>query len=333
MQSSAGSQPIALDVHAHLVPVALDALAAIEGVTWDAERALLNVDGHSVGIPALYQPEALLAWMERHRVEKAWVSIPPPLYRQQLDADASRRWVDYLNDGLARLCAEHPQRLAPLFHLPVEHPGLAGSIARERTARGARGFSMAAGGSGTPVYSDPALDPLWSALAAADCFVFIHPGACCDGRLKAFYLENLVGNPYETSVAAAHLIFGGVCERFPRVRFCLAHGGGATGMLAARMQHGFATGRAGIDTTREPPERVLRRFHVDSVVHDNEALAFVARTFGPDRVLFGSDWPFPMGVLDPARLEGLEEPLRRRLLWDNPQALRAQYPDHDRSTP
>jgi aminocarboxymuconate-semialdehyde decarboxylase len=330
-QSRAGQvagtgEPIALDVHAHLVPVLLDRLGAVEGLAWDAQRRVLSVDGHAVSVAPLYDPAALVEWMDRQQVRRAWISVPPPFYRQQLGLEAATQWSAYLNDGLVQICAAHPARLAPLFHLPIEHPQLAAQIAAGRIAQGARGFSIAAGGPGTPVYSDPRLDPLWTALDAAACFLFMHPGSCCDGRLKAFYLENLVGNPYETAVAAAHLMFGGVCERFTRLRFCLAHGGGATAMLAGRMQHGFATGRAGIDATREPPAALLARFHVDCVTHDNAALAFAARTFGEERVVFGSDWPFPMGVLQPhEQLASLPAPLRRRVLWDNPSALYASY--------
>ena len=326
LRDAADAQPIALDVHAHLVPVLHERLDAIAGVSWNAQRRLLEVDGHTVGIPALYDPDALIAWMDRHQVYKAWVSIPPPLYRQQLDLETARRWVNYLNDGLEQICASHLERLAPLYHLPVEHPQLAAEITEARISQGARGFAIAAGGSATPVYSDARLEPLWTALDRASSFLFIHPGACCDGRLKAFYLDNLVGNPYETAVAAAHLIFGGVCERFGNISFCLAHGGGATAMLAGRLQHGYATGRAGIDTSRQAPSALLGRFHADCVVHDNVALAFAARTFGENRMLFGSDWPFPMGVLQPhEHLASLPALLRRKVMWDNPSALYARY--------
>lgn len=331
--AGAAAEPIALDVHAHLVPVVHERLAALAGVTWDAQRRVLGVDGHTVGVSALYDPDALVEWMDRHQVGNAWISIPPPFYRQQLDAQSAAQWIDYLNDGLEQICATRGGRLAPLFHLPVEHPQLAASIAAGRIARGARGFSIAAGGSATPVYSDPRLEPLWTVLDGAGAFVFIHPGACCDGRLKAFYLDNLVGNPYETSVAAAHLVFGGVCERFPNLRFCLAHGGGATPMLAGRLQHGYSTGRPGIDTGRQAPTALLARFHADCIVHDNTALAFAAATFGEERILFGSDWPFPMGVLEPGQhLASLAPGLRRRIFWDNPYALRAQYREAQSAT-
>ena len=127
--SGTPAEPIALDVHAHLVPVVHDRLAALDGVTWDAQRRVLGVDGHTVGVPALYDPDALIEWMNRHRVDSAWISIPPPFYRQQLDPRGAREWIDYLNDGLQQICATRAGRLAPLFHLPVEHPELAAKIA------------------------------------------------------------------------------------------------------------------------------------------------------------------------------------------------------------
>jgi aminocarboxymuconate-semialdehyde decarboxylase len=320
-----GAERIALDVHAHLVPVIGDRLQQIAGVTWDAERKVLGVDGHAVQVPALYQPGALVEWMDQQHVEEAWISIPPPFYRQQLSEDASRQWVEYLNDGLADICSRFPDRLSPLFHLPVEHPALAAQVAARHTGQGVRGFSMAAGGGNTPVYSDVRFDPLWTTLDRVAAFVFLHPGACCDGRLKAFYLDNLIGNPYETAVAASHLVFGGVCERYERLRFCLAHGGGATAMLAGRLQHGFSTGRQGIDTRGKAPRELLSRLLVDCITHDNTALAFVADTFGPERVVFGSDWPFPMGVMEPHRhLNTLPAALRRRVFWENPLVLRSQ---------
>ena len=130
--------------------------------------------------------------------------------------------------------------------------------------------------------------------------------------------ENLVGNPYETAVAAAHLVLGGVCERFARIRFCLAHAGGALPMLAGRLQHGYATDRPGIDKTLAPPTEILRRFLVDCIAHDPKALELAAAVVGERHVLFGSDWPFPMGLPDPhAQREKPAVPLgpSRRIVW------------------
>ena len=200
---------INLDVHAHLAPVFPDDLKAIRGVEWKLEAKILVVDGHSVGIKLLFDPPALVAWMDRNNVEKAWISIPPPLYRSELQDDDARAWVAYANRGLQRIADQFPGRLSPLLHLPLQAPGIAAEVARDGIARGYARFSAPSGGHGEQVLSDKAYDPLWATLDAAKAFVFFHPGECADGRLAAFYLSNLLGNPYETAVAIGHLQFGG----------------------------------------------------------------------------------------------------------------------------
>lgn len=288
---------IALDVHAHLIPVDADRLAGIAGVTFEA--GTMTIDGARVGIKALFQPEALIGWMDERGVARALVSAPPPTYRQHLDAAAAADWCAYLNDGLAATCARWPDRLQPLFHVPVEHAGLAVEIVRAHA--GGAGFSLAAGGDAAVCFSDAALEPLWRALDAQKAFVFLHPGHCADDRLGRFYLENLLGNPCETAVAVGHLVFGGVLARHAHIRFCLAHAGGVTAMVAGRWQQGFDTARPGVDTRLPPPRVQLRRFTVDTIAHDPAALALAAEVFGPENIRFGSDWPFPMGLLDPGR--------------------------------
>ncbi len=313
---------IALDVHAHLVPIHPELLAGIDGVGWLADTGRLVVDGHAIGIKKLFQPEKLVAWMEKQKIAQAWVSIPPPLYRQHLAQGQAGRWFSYLNDGLGRICAAYPGRLMPLYHLPLEHPALAVDIAHKCVELGDCGFSMAAGGHEGIVYSDAVLEPLWELLDSHSSFVFMHPGHCCDGRLSAFYLENLVGNPHETAVAVSHLVLGGVCARHPLIRFCLAHGGGTMAMLAGRLQQGFDTSRPGVDTALECPREALRRFRVDCILHDADALALAAAVFGEKHVLFGSDWPFPMGLLQPhAQLTQVGDLLRHRIFALNADAL------------
>lgn len=317
------TERIALDVHAHLVPVREELLAAQEGVVWRDSR--LVVDGHVLGATGLFHPEQLVAWMDAQEVERAWVSVPPPVYRQHLSAGDARSWFRYLDEGLTQICGRYAGRLAPLRHLPLEHPSLALEFAAHALESGESRFSVAAGGHDRILYSDPVLGPLWSLLDGVSSFVFIHPGKCCDGRLSTFYLDNLVGNPYETAVAASHLVFGGVCDRHPRIRFCLAHGGGATAMLAGRLQRGHDTKRPGIAVDAlAPPKQALRRFWADSITHDPAALALAARVFGGEHLVFGSDWPFPMGLPQPhAQLSDADPDLLQGVLRDNAAGLLA----------
>lgn len=314
---------IALDVHAHLAPIMPERLTAFNGAAWDSGEMRLMLDGHAVGPKPLFQPAALIEWMDENNVDQAWISIPPPLYRQALAPEPARLWAEYVNDGLTTICDAHPGRLAPLHHLPMEHPATAQEIAAVWVGRGATRFSAAAGGLHGLVFSDERYRGLWELLDGKECFLFLHPGSCADGRLAAFYLENLLGNPHETAVAVAHLIFGGVCQRYPRIRFCLAHGGGTTALVAGRFQRGFDTKRPGVDVTRLPPRDILRRMMVDSILHDTEAIALAASVFGAENVVFGSDWPFPMGLPAPwTQLAGIPSALARQILSTNGERLK-----------
>jgi aminocarboxymuconate-semialdehyde decarboxylase len=159
------------------------------------------------------------------------------------------------------------------------------------------GFSGFALGTLTssPGYAAPELDRLWSVLDAVGAFTLIHPVESTDDRLQRYYLSNLLGNPYETAVAVAGLLFADVLGRFPGIQFCLCHGGGVTAAVAGRWQRGIDTARPGIEPPSTPVAKALRRFYVDDLTHDPAVLGLLAETFGAERVLAGSDWPFPMG--------------------------------------
>lgn len=312
---------IHLDVHAHLISADGAALAGFDGVSWEGASQKLTVDGHAIGLKSLFRPADLIAWMNDNSIERAWISAPPPVYRPELPAVEAARWAGALNDELAAIAQQYKTRLSPLFHLTVEHPDVAADIAREKISAGHKRFSMAAGG--TPhVLSAPAYEPLWAALNAASAFLFLHPGEGCDARLDPFYLHNLLGNPTETAIAASHLVFAAVLQRHPDLKVCLAHAGGTTAALAGRWERGYATARPGLDTSHEAPSLALRRFCVDCIAHDNNALTLAAQVFGDDHIVFGSDWPFPMGLPQPHRqLAELDPKLRQRIFCDNPQRL------------
>jgi len=129
-----------------------------------------------------------------------------------------------------------------------------------------------------------------------EMFGFIHPGTCQDCRLAAFYMENLVGNPYETGIAATHLVMAGVPARYPKIRFCLAHAGGTFPALVGRLQHGFETRRPGLNLSVEHPLKAARRFFADGIAHHPGTLKLAKEVLGSDHIFFGSDWPFPMGL-------------------------------------
>lgn len=291
---------IELDVHTHLIPVVHERLASFAGVEWKADDQALVIDGHRVGIRSLFQPGKLIEWMDKRGIKRALVSIPPPAYRQELASTESLEWVNYLNEELLAIASTSNGRLGALYYLPLEHPGLLELLLESFDDR-YDGIALAAGGHPDIVYSAAHYQPLWRRLDARKSFVFLHPGACGDTRLASFYLENLVGNPYETGVAAAHLVMAGVPSCYPGIRFCLAHAGGVFPMLCGRMEQGFDTSRPGIDLEQERPLQAARRFWADCIAHHPGALRLAREVMGEDKVVFGSDWPFPMGIDDPSK--------------------------------
>ncbi|MEX3945859.1 amidohydrolase family protein [Paraburkholderia sp. BR10937] len=290
---------IALDVHTHLVPGGTAALPPLDGVVRRPADGVMVIDGQPLMAEDLYHPERLLAWMEVNGVQRALVSVPPPLYRQHLDAVAAHAWACYLNDGLLEIANRQSAKLGALLHLPMEHPAVAQALAACYGESAHAGYALAAGGVDAVDYGDPARRPLWERLDAQGAFVFLHPAHSCDCRLTRHYMENLLGNPYETAVAASQLVMADVPRQYPRIRFCLAHAGGAFPAVCGRLQRGLESGRPGVPPRIEPPLQAARRFFADCIAHQPAGLRLAQEVFGRPNVLFGSDWPFPMGIPTP----------------------------------
>ncbi|MPZ26377.1 MAG: amidohydrolase family protein [Micromonosporaceae bacterium] len=287
------------DVHTHLVPPAL--LAGPELTVADGR---LVVDGRpTVPLGRLAEPAELSSWVDRQRLAGALVSLPPPALGYHLSGPDATAWAERANPALAEAVAGDP-RLRPLATVPLTEPGAAAGVAAGVLADGRfAGLSLGTLPDSPTGLADPALEPLWELLDARSSFVFLHPGHCPDRRLAPYYLGNLLGNPYETTLATGQLLFGGVLDRFGGITFCLAHGGGLTAAVAGRWQRGVDTDRPGVPAGTRPVRPALRRLLVDDLVHDHDAVRQLVATFGADRVVPGSDWPFPMGAnrLDPER--------------------------------
>lgn len=283
------------DVHTHLIPPTVLSAAHRGEFGLSVDSNSLVIDGQRLPLQRLADPAALLHWVATQELDGAVVSVPPALFRY----DAGLEWTELVNQGLRELATPQLRVLAQLPLLDPSAPAVAAALAAEGVFSG---FAL-----GTPSYAG--LDPVWQVLHAVEAFTLIHPGHSDDKRLDSFYLSNLVGNPYETGVAAASLVFADVPRRFPGIRFCLCHGGGVTAALAGRWQRGIDTDRPGIDPVSLPVAEALRRFYVDDLVHDDAVLDLVTKTFGADRVLAGSDWPFPMGsdAVDAGRSGAAEE--------------------------
>jgi aminocarboxymuconate-semialdehyde decarboxylase len=203
----------------------------------------------------------------------------------------------YLNDQLAAACARHPRRLVGLCTLPLQAPDLA---VRELD-RCVRDLGLAGAQIGSHVgrwnLDAKELFPVFARAAELGAAVFVHPWDMMgQERMQKYWLPWLVGMPAETAQAICSVISGGVLERLPSLRLCFAHGGGAFAFTFGRIQHGFDSrpDLCAVDNPH-PPRRYLGKFWVDSLVHDGSALRLILERFGEDKVVVGSDYPFPLG--------------------------------------
>src|SRR5262245_10529818 len=221
------------------------------------------------------------------------------------------------NDALAAVVARHPDRFLALATLPLQDPQRAADELRRAMRKlGLRGAQIGSNVDGRNL-DDPALDPVWAVADELRAFVLVHPhGAILTGdRLKSYYMRNFVGLPFETTMAGAALVFGGVIERYPEINFCLCHGGGFVPYQAGRFVHAWSVRPEAKSRLRGSPEASLARLHYDSIVHSPRALEFLVASVGPEHVLLGSDYPFDMGELDcVARVSALSSPGRELVL-------------------
>lgn len=327
------------DVHAHCAPDGLFELFSRDGdrfgtelVQTDEGRAVRFAGG--VTTPALRDDfddvAARLASMDAARVDVQLLSSWIDLTAYSLPKEVGRRYARMFNELLAETVAGRPDRFRGLCTVPMQDGAAAARELRHAvTELGMVGVEIATTVDGTDL-DDPEFEPFWRAAAELRCPVVIHPYASLRGRnVSRYLLNNLVGNPAESTIAIAHMIFGGVLDRHPDLRPVLLHGGGFVPWQSGRWDRGFegvakVTRSGGLETR---PTELLRRVHFDTVLHDPRVLDLLIRWAGPERVVIGSDYPFAMGDMKPVdtldEVPDLADDARRAILGGNVERLLA----------
>jgi len=298
-----------IDVHAHFLPDAGRA-AYQRGSNWHGttftrdDRGILvsERDGRRFvfGSPLHFEPmERRVERMDARGVDTELLSLLPPLFGYSAPAADAAAAARDVNDELSGLSQRFPGRFRGLATLPLQDVDAAvDELARAMSLPGMVGVTLGTHIDGVGLH-EPALAPFWQAAARLKAFVFIHP---MDQRgleaLRGYYLRNAIGNPFETTVAAASLMLSGRLTGFPDLPVCLAHGGGYLLAATGRLEHAYRvrpeTGRE----TDESPRTQLRRFYFDTLNHDPAGLRHMVDVLGVDRVVLGTDFPADMGQTD-----------------------------------
>jgi aminocarboxymuconate-semialdehyde decarboxylase len=265
----------------------------------DANDSTLEV----AGVP--YRPfprgghniERRFSDMDAAEVDVHLLSVSPQtwLYNQEPAIGVAASAIQ--NDEIARLSKEHPDRFAGIATLPMQAPEKAAEeLRRAMTKLGLHG-AMFGSNVGGKNLDDPSFEPLWAAAAELDAFMVIHPGNVAGAdRLRSYYLGNLIGNPLDTTIAAACLIFGGVLERYPKLNFVMVHAGGFIPYQGGRWVHGWQVRPEPKVHLKHSPQPYLDRMLYDTITHSKAALEFLVASAGADRVFLGSDYPYDMGT-------------------------------------
>jgi aminocarboxymuconate-semialdehyde decarboxylase len=328
------TKPPAVDIHAHFFPDAYLKLIAEEGARFGVRLNRENPKGPAIemGTARLTGPlraafsdiDLRRKEMDRQGVRVHALSLTVPMV-YWADGDLGLRLARAVNDAMAQAHTAFPDRFVGLATLPMQEPRLAlQELDRAARLPGIRGVYLGTNIRGREL-SDPAFFPVYEQMEALKLPLLLHPIDVIGAqRLAPYYLGNLLGNPFDNAVAAAHLIFGGVLDRLKRFTVCLPHAGGAFPYLVGRLSRGWEV-RNECKHLKRPPSAYLRRFAYDTITHSAEALRYLIGLVGADRVMLGSDYCFDMGYARPVQivtgLHGLSAADKARILGGNAARL------------
>lgn len=270
----------------------------IEDNCWDPERRMRDCDAHHVHMQVL--------------------STIPVMFSYWAKAEDALDLSMFLNDHIAGIVHKYPKRFTGLGTIPLQSPQLAVKELERCMKIGLQGIQI-----GSHVndwnLSAPELFPVFEAAQELGAAIFVHPwDMMAKEKMQKYWLPWLVGMPAESSLAICSMIFGGVFERLPELKVAFAHGGGSFPATIGRIEHGFNVrpDLVAIDNKVNPRE-YLSRIYLDTLVHDSMMLDYLIKLMGAERLALGTDYPFPLGELEPGKLiesMPLDKQVKERLL-------------------
>lgn len=268
-----------------------------------------------------WDPQKRMEECEQYGVQVQVLSTIPVMFNYWAKPQDTLDIARFLNDHIAEIVATYPRRFIGLGTLPMQSPNLCIAELERCKKIGLAGVQI-----GTHInewnLNENALFPVYVAAEQLGMAIFVHPWDMVGKeKMQKYWLPWLVGMPAETSLAICSMIFGGIFEQFPSLRVAFAHGGGAFPATFGRISHGFNVrpDLMAVDNATHPSE-YLGKFYVDSLVHDPRMLQYLIDLIGVDRVAMGSDYPFPLGELEPGKMiqeMPFSQNIKERLLSGN----------------
>ena len=298
-----------IDCHSHLVPASL--LDAVRKEAGSFPSLRLIEDGASVGFSfsggkptrpvakPLIDVAGRLAWMDAQGIDRQVVGGWLDMFGYELPAAEGERWSRLANEHL-KAQADHERRVIPLATVPLQDGGRAAQVLRAAHDAGFRGAMIGTQPKGVGgVLDDPSLDPFWRTADDLGAVLFIHPVfESGDARVHDYGMANAVGRITDTLIAVSRIIYSGHILRYRNAKIVVGIGGAALPYVLGRLRRNYEVDR---DKLKDP-DASLAALYYDTLVHDARALRLLAEVVGADRIMLGSDAPFPIGDLAPMKV-------------------------------
>ncbi len=308
-----GKKSLKIDIHTHIMPENMPNFKEKFGY-----GGFISLDHHKPCCAKMmmddkffrevedncWSGEARLKDCDHHHVDVQVLSTIPVLFSYWAKAHDALEVSKFLNDHIAGVVHRYPKRYVGLGTIPMQDP----DMAIKEMERCVKDLGLAGVEIGTHV-NDWNLDnenlfPIFEAAQDLGAAIFVHPWDMMGkDKMEKYWLPWLVGMPAETSLAICSMIFGGIFEKLPKLRVAFAHGGGSFPATVNRIEHGFNVrpDLCAIDNNVNPKE-YLGKFYLDSLTHDSKMLNHLIDLVGANKIALGTDYPFPLGELEPGKL-------------------------------
>ena len=320
-----------VDAHAHFVPGAL--LEALKTSRRLFPSVAVSSEGSGTKLafagaaptrpvsPKLINLDQRRDWLAAQKIDCQIAGGWLDMFGYELPPAEGADWCRFINEHMIKAAAALPA-LRPLACVPLQSGVLAASVLEEALGQGFKGVMIGTqpkGMGGT--LDDPDLNPFWEAASAKQVAVFVHPMFVCgDDRLDAYDMVNAIGRLADTSIAMTRLLYSGYLQKYPGVNLIVSHGGGALPYALGRLQRNNAIHPNQYADAMDG----FRRLYFDTVLFDPRALRFLCDLAGTDKVVLGSDHPFPIGDDNPTRIVAqtpLSDAERRQILGETAKRL------------